>query len=177
MTWVFGRQVPDTSLIRFVSHTFPHPATMLDIGSGEGANARELRLRWHEVITVDKDPTVECNHCCDIRDYRPDPWESFDLVYDINTLCHVENPPFEKIRSWLKPKGVFLTICPTHSAPPYIREGKSFTRTTSQYDLRETLQPFFANMKIYERFEPAFRIDDDENCKDFLDSWIAVCRV
>ena len=122
MVWAFGRQTPDNNLMRYVAHRFAYPATFLDIGSGEGANARELRERNHNVITVDKDPAVECNHPCDIRDFNPT-WREgvpYDLVYDINTLCHVEDPPFEKIRSWLKPEGVFFSVCPTHHGPKYI---------------------------------------------------------
>ena len=169
MTWAFGRQTPDNSLMRFVSRRFFSPATFLDIGSGEGANARELREkpRYHKVITLDKDPNVEANHCCDINNYKPD--EQFDLIYDINTLCHVEDPPFKKIRSWLKPAGVFFSICPTALAPEYIALGKDFTRRVDELELRWMLDPFFAIVKIEWRSEPDFRGNQ-------LESWIVEAR-
>ena len=150
MSWAFGRQTPDNNLMRFVARRFPHPVTMLDIGSGEGANARELREpppygRGHQVITVDKDPNVICNHPCDIRDFNPT-WREgvpYDLVYDINTLCHVENPPFEKIKSWLKPTGIFFSICPSDFTFKGVAKGKEFTRFLTEFEARQFYGAYF----------------------------------
>ncbi len=175
-TWAKGRQAPDTALLRFVAHRFPYTATCLDIGSGEGANARELSRRGSRVFSIDKDPTIahplwnfpEWHVCDDIcqHDYKG----PFDLIYDINTLCHVEYPPWKKIASWLKPeRGIFFSICPTYNAPPYIGIGKEFTRTYAELGLRETLKPYFGEVTIYRRTEPDFLGHD-------LDSWIGVAR-
>ncbi len=143
---------------------------MLDIGSGEGANARELRMRGHEVLEIDKDPSVNPDICKDIRWWVPTVGK-FDLVYDINTLCHVEDPPFERIKSWLKPDGFFFSVCPTALAPKYIEEGKDYTRRVDEVELRLTLQSFFPYIRIHYRSEPGFRSLDDQ-----LHSWIVEAR-
>ena len=127
--------------MRFVARRFPYPVTMLDIGSGEGANARELRFRGHRVVTVDKDPTVECNHPCDIGDFKPE--NSFDFIYDVNTLCHVEDPPFEKIKSWLKPRGIFYSVCPSDFTFKGVAKGKEFTRFLTEFEARELYGTYF----------------------------------
>ncbi len=170
MTWAYGRQVPDTSLMRFVGRRFLWTAYMLDIGSGEGANARELLIRGYEVLTIDKDSSVNPHICKDIRWWKPMKGK-FDLIYDINTLCHVEDPPFEKIKSWLKPDGIFFSICPTALAPKYIEEGKDYTRRVDEVELRLMLQPFFSFIKIHYREEPGYRGEDDQ-----LHSWIVEAR-
>ncbi len=167
MTWKEGRQTPDTALMRFVAHHFPSRATFLDVGSGEGANARELRDRGYEVDTVDINPQSGAEYIGDIRLF--DPAYCFNLVYDINTLCHVEDPPFEKIKSWLKPEGYFFSICPTHLAPAYIAYGKECTRRVSEHELRVMLEPFFLRVTIGHRSEPDMKGNQ-------LESWIVVAR-
>ncbi len=165
--------------MRFVSLRFPSGGTFLDIGCGEGANARELWRRNYEVSTIDKDPKVRpvvrmalgwhiCGDICDIE-LGGLKGRFFNLIYDINTLCHVEYPPWEKIKNALMPEGIFFSICPTYLAPPYIANGKEFTRTYSEGGLRETLQPYFSEIKIYSRNEPDFKWNQ-------LDSWIVEAR-
>ncbi len=169
-----GRQSPDTALMRFVSHRFFSPALFLDIGSGEGANARELRGRegWrHSVITLDKDPKTAPDYCADVCTVPNPPWK-FDCIYDINTLCHVENPPFERIKSWLKPEGFFFSICPTALAPKYIEEGKDFTRRVDEIELRQMLNPVFSFVRIEWRGEPDLKIPRSSQ----LESWIVEAR-
>ena len=141
MSWAFGRQTPDNNLMRYVARWFPYPSLMLDIGSGEGANARELKYRNHAVITVDKDPEVICTHPCDIQDLHL--LERFDFIYDINTLCHVENPPFEKIKSWLKSTGVFFSVCPSDFTNKRVAHGKEFTRFVTEFEAREFYGAYF----------------------------------
>ncbi len=115
--------------MRFVAKYFSSPADFLDIGSGEGANARELKRRRHRVITIDKNPECKATITGDICTYPTDGWiGAFDLVYDVNTLCHVEKPPFEKIKSFLKPEGIFFSICPQFGTSSRVMEGKDFTR-------------------------------------------------
>jgi len=146
MTWKHGRQTPDNNLMRFVARRFPEwDGVFLDIGSGEDANARELRFRGFHVVTIDKDPEADAYLCDDIRDVDFDP--GFDCIYDINTLCHVDRPPFEKIKSWLKPDGVFFSICPTLNTSERVKEGKEFTRLASEYDLVAMLK-MFSQVKI-----------------------------
>ncbi len=162
--------------MRFVHLRFPRTGTFLDLGSGEGANARELWIRGHRVFSIDKDPhapipvkeTPAWHFRVDICEFEFK--GPFDLIYDINTLCHVEHPPWEKIRGALKPEGgIFFSICPTFNSPSYIGIGKDFTRTYAELGLRETLQPFFEEIKIYRRTEPDYKGHE-------LDSWIVEAR-
>ncbi len=166
MTWKYGRQTPDTNLMRFVARRFSEPAKMLDIGSGEGANARELRSRGHDVLTIDKNET-NADIWEDICSWDP-VTASFNLIYDVNTLCHVENPPFEKIKSWLKPRGIFFSICPTERCWRGVADGKEFTRFATHSDLRSMLS-IFASYEIYGALCPDFRGNE-------LESWIAEAR-
>ncbi len=123
---------------------------MLDIGCGEGADARELaNHREHSVFSIDKNPDVKppiwyapgWHTCVDVQDYHfKGPW---GLIYDVNTLCHVKDPPFEKIKAGLKPdSGVFFSICPQFGSCSRVGEGKEFTR--------------FLTMREVERFYGAF---------------------
>ena len=170
VTWTFGRQSPDNCLMRFVDRRLFAPASaFLDIGSGEGANARELEERKYRVITIDKDPSTSARYLEDIREFEWDGAGDFDLIYDINTLCHIKDPPFEKIRGWLKPEGVFFSICPTAIGPQYIHWGKDYTRRVDEVELRLMLDPFFKEVRIYWRGEPDFKGNQ-------LESWIVEAR-
>ena len=164
MTWQHGRQTPDNNLMRFVARKFSSPAVMLDIGSGEGANARELLIRKHAVITLDVNPATNPEHCIDIRDFdgRSGP---YDCVYDINTLCHVPGPPFEKIKSWLKPGGFFFSIFPTSEAPDSVCEGKNFTRRRTLDEAAAMLRPVFPHARIWYYLAPDF-------IGNYLSSWV-----
>ncbi len=161
--------------MRFVSHRFPYSGTFFDIGCGEGANARELWSRGYRVFSIDKDSNVKppidetpgWHVCANIREY--DFKGPFDLIYDINTLCHVDCPPWDKIKNALRPEGVFFSICPHYLSPTYIADGKEFTRTYSELGLRQTLEPYFFTIRIYERFEPDFK-------ENYLRSWIVEAR-
>ncbi len=169
-TWKEDRQGPDTTLLRFVRHSFRYgPVMMLDIGSGEGANARELGVRGHTVVTVDKNPKTTAEYLQDILECEFWP-QTYDLIYDVNTLCHVEYPPWEKIRGWLKPEGIFFSICPTALAPEFIAEGKDYTRRVDEIELRLMLQPFFKEVRIEWRSEPDYRH------RKQLESWIVEAR-
>ncbi len=154
-TWAFGRQSPDNNLMHWVSKRYPTPkrrpewpVEFLDIGSGEGANARELEKRKHGVITVDKDPACKAQVTADICTLITDGFiGAFDCVYDVNTLCHVENPPFEKIKTWLKPEGFFFSICPQFGSASRVMEGKDFTRFLSLRDV-EGFYGAFSEVRI-----------------------------
>ncbi len=175
MSWAFGRQCPDTTLLRFVARHFPYSGTMLDIGSGSGANARELFIRGNRVFSVDKDPlapvpnpeTPAWHSCVDILEYQTS--GPFDLIYDVNTLCHVREPPWEKIKGWLKPEGRFFSICPTHLSPRYIEEGKDYTRKADEYDVRGMLR-CFSDVEVRWRVEPDFKT------RGGLESWVIEAR-
>ena len=147
MTWPHGPQVADPDLMRLVARRFPLSAGhFLDIGSGSGANAHELVKRGHSVVPIDKDPQTPAFHI-DIRDAE-NIGAPFDCIYDINTLCHVENPPFEKIKSWLKPDGYFFSIWPAYGTSERVKEGKDYTRLVTEYDLRLMLTPVFSEVRF-----------------------------
>lgn len=140
--------------MRFAAKRFPYTGMFLDIGSGEGANARELALRGNRVFSIDKDPNVEpplegfpaWHHTGDVC-FEPSFGRSFDLIYDINTLCHVEDPPLERIKNWLKPSGVFFSICPQFGSCSRVMEGKDFTRFLPMKDV-EKFYGAFSDVKV-----------------------------
>ena len=169
MTWKFGRQTPDNNLMRFVARRFGWEKSFdfLDIGSGEGGNARELELRGHWVLTIDKDLDTEADFRRDIREYTGE-LGPFDCIYDINTLCHVEEPPFDKIKSWLKPNGYFFSICPAACTSPRVKEGKSFTRLLRHDEVRP-LYKCFSRIEQWLYQAPDFLGDE-------LFSWIVEAR-
>jgi SAM-dependent methyltransferase len=171
-TWPFGRQTPDNNLMRFVSKRFPGPADMLDIGSGEGANARELKKRRHKVITIDKDPECKADITWDISTLTADGWiGAFDLVYDVNTLCHVVAPLeglFTSIKEWLKPEGIFFSICPQFGSCTWIMEGKDFTRFLTMREVERFYAPF-SDVRVG---SSTYHLPDDE----MYASWIVEAR-
>ena len=138
MRWEAGPQTPNNCLMEWVAHTYGWAdgrggkrgsmRKFLDIGCGAGANADWLRYRGHEVVTVDINPAVCADYQHDICDCEFEPGE-FDCVYDVNTLCHVKEPPFFAIREWLKPGGFFFCMGPTeHTCKRIVEQGKDFTR-------------------------------------------------
>lgn len=168
MTWPHDRQTPDNNLMRFVDQRFIAPASFLDIGSGSGANARELYERDHMVWAVDKDPIAYADEHVDICQFD---WDGprFDCVIDVNTLCHVQNPPIDKIRSWIKSGGYFFCIAPDFDTwQDGVKAGKDYTRFVSEYQLRALLNGF-SEVKIHWHSYPDFR--DHE-----MKSWIAEAR-
>jgi SAM-dependent methyltransferase len=167
MTWIHGRQTPDNNLMRFVAQRFPSAAMMLDIGSGEGANARELLWRGHGVLTVDRSQYTNADLHADIREISLTPG-TFNLIYDINTLCHVDHPPFETIKSWLKRDGVFFSIWPTLDTSDRVRDGKDYTHLVSEHDLRHMLN-MFSGVKIGTAH---YHLPGE----DYFDSWIVEAR-
>ncbi len=173
MSWKYGRQSPDNNLMRFVGRRFPESAMFLDIGSGEGANSRELRERGHEVITIDKDPSTDAMIHADVRTLESHT-DRFDCIYDVNTLCHVENPPFEKIRDWLQSNcGTFFSIWPAYGTWPGVKNDKEYTRLIKNSELHRELRPLFSEVKVYGARAPAFLSDGTEA---YLDSWIVEAR-
>jgi len=165
MTWEFGRQTPDNNLMRFVARRFHDPAFMLDIGSGEGANARELLERGHKVWTLDKEAPAYI--MTDIRNWYTG--VSFDCIYDINTLCHVEGPPFEKIKSWLRPGGIFFRVCPTVDTWDGVG-AERFTLYAFKSNVYEDLR-CFSKVDVWPAEYPDFR-----NPCHQIKSWIVEAR-
>ncbi len=172
-TWPYGRQTPDNNLMRFMER-FPFDSYLLDIGSGEGANARELIIRGHAVISLDLNPDVPApvspvwHKCVDVRDFEHEGGR-FDCIYDINTLCHVEDPPFKKIKNWLKPNGFFFSICPQFGSCSRIMEGKDFTRFLPLKEVEKFYGEVFGVVIIG---STTYRLPGDE----MYASWIVEAR-
>ncbi len=168
--------------MRFVAKHFPSPTTMLDIGCGEGANARELyHHRRHQVFSIDKNPNVDppieeapgWHTCVDILDYHfklkyyfEDP---FGLIYDINTLCHVKLPPFEKIKSGLGSDGIFFSICPQFGSSSRVGVDKEYTRYLTLRGAQELGDGVFSSVKVG---SATYRLPGDE----MYASWLIECR-
>ncbi len=173
--WPHGRQTPDNNLMRFVSKRFPYVTTMLDIGCGEGANARELyHHRGHQVFSIDKNPDVEppiddtpgWHTCIDVLDYHFK--GPFGLIYDVNTLCHVEDPPFEKIKAGLGLTGIFFSICPQFGSSSRVMQGKSFTRFLTM----SAVEKFYEAFKSVNIGSATYRLPGDE----IYASWLVEAR-
>jgi SAM-dependent methyltransferase len=92
---------------------FNQNSVFLDIGCGDGATSRLLEDLGMRVIAVDISSQVRAHVHCDIRDFDCDAG-SLDCVVDLNTMCCLENPPYENIHRWLKPGGVLYSMYPTY---------------------------------------------------------------
>ena len=131
---------PDLNLVRFVDRNYVPASTVhfLDIGSGRNASNTVWLIHkrgFRNVTAVDSAVEAALAHVhADIcsMDFVPD---SFDCVFDINTLCHVEHPPIEKIKSWLKPGGKFFSIAPTSATARGHLDGKGFCRCATQDEI------------------------------------------
>jgi hypothetical protein len=138
---------PNENVLRFVKHRgLPERGwgTALDIGSGGGANARALRTTGWAVHTVDLNPATEADFHEDIRDFNM--LGFYDLILDCNTLCHVEDAPYQKIHDMLDGEGWFFSIHPTRATVPLIAAGR-WTRKASEWDMRESLK-MFSRVKV-----------------------------
>lgn len=92
---------------------------VLDLGAGAGRNRYDLKGRVRSIVGVDLDPRVAHNPLLDrgvVAKTGPLPFEdnSFDLVFSIYVLEHVNNPAelVEEIRRVLRPGGIFLALTP-----------------------------------------------------------------
>jgi len=134
---------PNENVLRFAKHRGLPAKTWgvaLDIGSGSGANARALRAMGWAVHTLDIDPAMEADFCKDIHDFY-EHVGFYDLILDCNTLCHVEDAPYQKIHEMLDGEGWFLSIHPTYDTVRKIAAGR-WTRKASDWDMCESLKMF-----------------------------------
>ena len=139
---------PNENVLRFVKHRgLPERGwgTALDIGSGGGANARALRTMGWAVHTIDIHPGVGADFCEDIRDFDK-PVGFYDLILDCNTLCHVEDAPYQAIHDMLDGEGWFFSIHPTRAIVPLIA-AERWTRKAKEWDMRESLK-MFSRVKV-----------------------------
>jgi SAM-dependent methyltransferase len=157
---------PEPNVIRFVRRFFPKPGRVLDIGSGSGNHARFFEDEGWEVTALDPDLRCRTHSYVDIASWLfhyPD--KRYDLILDHNTLCHVENPPYDMIHWALSDGGIFLSVHPTNETWSGVGIGKPYTRFASEHDLRESLKPF-RDVKIWRSSYPDFK--DHE-----ISSWVA----
>ena len=139
---------PSEPLMRFIGRTYGNApdrskVRFLDIGSGKHApNTHALTLMGYDVIAIDFAPGALAHERADIRAsglFNP---ETFDCVLDINTLCHVENPPIKAIRDWLKPGGKFYSIAPHVNTSRGHLEGKGYCRCADHDSIKHLMVPF-----------------------------------
>ena len=125
-------EYPNEIFVRFVArHWYDEPDRMkidfLDLGSGAGANSNYLDEQGFNVVAVDSSRAANADLYCPIEKLEF-PEGRFDCILDHNTLCHIENPPLDKIRDWLKPNGIFFSMCPTAYTWRGHLMGKGFCR-------------------------------------------------
>src|SRR5512139_1159408 len=142
---------PSEPLMRFISRNYgdvPHrnKIKILDIGSGKHApNTHALTLMGYDVTAIDISPNALCHERADIRASGLFGAETFDVVLDINTLCHVEHPPIKEIYNWLKVGGKFYCIAPAWDTSQGHLEGKGFVRLATWMDIAQLMAPFGNN--------------------------------
>lgn len=141
-------KVADNRLVAFVAQNLKPPATLLDIGSGSGANARCLRNEGFTVYTLDASEESRADIREDVGTFFSRRTIQFNCIYDINTLQHVEDPPYEKIYAALKPGGKFFSI---HTADDTQLDltGKGFTRTADILSMRRLLGRGFTRFTVH----------------------------
>lgn len=152
-------QTPNNILVTYMARkslwpNWPEKARVLDIGSHSLANALWLRDRGFDVTTIDSDHTAWATIHAEIEGVSFHQ-EFFDYIIDINTLCHVKDPPYAAIRDWLVPEGRFFSIHPRHGTDDLVREGKDYTRCCAEYDLRKSLK-MFTQVAIFPSEYPHF---------------------
>ncbi len=161
-------QTPNNILVTYMSRRCRRPNTerVLDIGSHSLANALWLRERGLDVTTVDSDLKAWANYHVGINRMN---WadESFEYIIDINTLCHVKEPPYGAIRNWLASDGIFFSIHPAFDTDPVVYEGKDYTFTATEFGLRNSLK-MFTQVAIFPSEYPHF--------PGQLKSWVVEAR-
>jgi len=137
---------PETIFVRFVDRNYPIGSKVhfLDIGSGRNANHTVwlIHKRGFNVTAIDSAPSALAHihqDICSVDSFAPD---SFDCCIDINTLCHVEDPPIEKIKTWLKPGGKFFSMAPTNETVRGHLEGKGYCRCATSEQILKLYEPF-----------------------------------
>ena len=144
-------EYPSELVIRFVARNYydlPNKSEIkfLDIGSGAGANAMFLASKGFHVVTVDKAITAHAQHQRDINECEFETGQ-FDCIIDFNTLCHIKEPPMDKIKRWLKTGGKFFSVAPTSMTWKGHLKGKGFCRTASKEQI-EHLYRCFPKLQI-----------------------------
>ena len=126
-----GRQAetPDNHLARFIGRRYlplRKDCRVLDIGPGRhGANQTYLENKGFQVVSIDLSNEARANIHGDIRTHEFQP-EEFDLIIDINTLCHVDDMDYSRLQSWLKPQGRFFSVMPADGTWMEQLGGKGF---------------------------------------------------
>ncbi len=163
-------QTPNNILVTYLARkqwpNWPGKCRVLDIGSHSLANALWMRDRGFDVTAVDSDGRAWATIHGDIQlqAFKP---ESFEYVIDINTLCHVECPPYSDIRDWLVQDGKFFSIHPARGTDELVRVGKDYTRLPSERELRDSLK-MFTQVAIFPSEYPHF--------PGQLKSWVVEAR-
>lgn len=139
---------PNEIFVRFVATNFKPPASFLEIGSGSGANLRWLEEHEFTAIGVDPAPRAYANFHQDICEFLSDNKILYDCIFDINTLCHVEDPPYRLIYEALNPGGKFFSIHPANDTEVNMA-GKGYTRLADALTMRGLLGRGFMRFTVH----------------------------
>jgi 2-polyprenyl-3-methyl-5-hydroxy-6-metoxy-1,4-benzoquinol methylase len=104
---------------------FPKNAKIVDLGAGQGAFSKRLHDNGYDVLSVDMDPSdfkaapipfkaVNFNDEAELKQFRQQYKETFDVAIGMEVIEHVENP-WEYIRllsDLVKPGGTILITTP-----------------------------------------------------------------
>ncbi len=159
------QEFPNELFVRFVARNYYDVSDrgrlrFLDIGAGAGANSIYLAKKGFPVLALDKNPQAHetmterigaKNGEISIRitPFLADaaacsyPENHFDCIFDINTLCHVKEPPMLAIHDSLKKDGKFFCIAPTNDTwKERVMEGKDYCRFNDKFEMLTQLKPF-----------------------------------
>ncbi len=131
---------------------------VLDIGCGKNARHTDwLERQGYAVTAIDISHKTRAHYHCDIRELDCTP-ESFQCVADIKTLCAIENPPFDKIYSWITPDFYFYSMCPTdrhlkEEGGLDVTQGLPFMRRASKEEIQDLFH-MYREVRIREYFRP-----------------------
>ncbi len=168
------QKYPNELFVRFIARNYygvpdRSRVRVLDIGSGNGANSWFLAYEGFAVTALDKDEQAmaalklrfkkekffrEVEYLVrDIAKYTL-PENCFDVIADINTLCHVPEAPMFSLRDALKKDGKFFCITPKHDTwQERVHHGKDFTWFRNLKNMEEWLEPF-NDVEIHEASYP-----------------------
>jgi ubiquinone/menaquinone biosynthesis C-methylase UbiE len=111
---------PSVKFLKLLSEHITKTSVILDLGAGTGElNIHNLKGQQRVIYGIDLDPRISENHSLDlgvIGDGNSLPFKSksFDIIFCIYVLEHVENPTAfaKEIRRVLKPGGKFFALTP-----------------------------------------------------------------
>lgn len=154
------------SRYKFVAKMLSGTARVLEIGCGDGFNARLVRQEVKELTAVDVDPLF----IADAANHRSDEWPiemfahdilsgpvpgKFDAIYSLDVLEHIspdrEQTFLANAMASLAPNGVMIIGMPSIESQVYTKPASEtgHINCKTQGDLKLFLQQYFSNVFMF----------------------------